>query len=123
MAKSTIMTPFFFTRPTRGMQPTKRQIDIPVRKTRSARRAPKPANGRAEKIVIGWRRSLSGIPGASWMRKTDLMRVRRLRTSRFSSLVRLGDRNGCLDRASECRLAEFDAWHMISLSEPRWNPV
>src|SRR6185369_397269 len=53
-AKSTIMMPFFFTRPTSMMMPTKAYRLISVLKTSSVSSAPKPADGSPERIVSGW---------------------------------------------------------------------
>lgn len=52
-AKSTIMMPFFLTRPTSMITPTKAYIDKSVQNTNSVRRAPNPAKGSADKMVSG----------------------------------------------------------------------
>ncbi len=53
-AKSIIMMAFFFTMPIRRMIPIKATRDISVWQIISASSAPTPAEGRLERIVIGW---------------------------------------------------------------------
>ena len=56
MAKSIIMMPFFLTRPISMMIPTNAYSDSSASKTQSVSTAPKPANGSADRIVIGCRK-------------------------------------------------------------------
>ena len=53
-AKSIIMMAFFLTSPISMMTPTNAYTDSSVRKIISVSSAPKPANGRPERIVSGW---------------------------------------------------------------------
>ena len=53
-AKSIIMMPFFFTRPTSMMIPTKAYRPSGTRKISSVSSAPTPALGRPERMVSGW---------------------------------------------------------------------
>ncbi len=48
------MIAFFFTMPMSRMMPISAMSDMSVRQTISASSAPTPAEGRLERIVIGW---------------------------------------------------------------------
>ena len=54
MAKSTIMMPFFLTMPSSRMMPTMPSTDRLLPNSISASRAPTPAGGRVEMMVMGW---------------------------------------------------------------------
>ena len=53
-AKSTIMMPFFFTMPMSRMMPMIATMSRSRWNSRSASSAPTPADGRVERIVMGW---------------------------------------------------------------------
>ena len=53
-AKSTIMIPFFFTMPIKRMMPIRAMMLNSVWEISRARIAPTPAEGRVERMVMGW---------------------------------------------------------------------
>ena len=53
-AKSIIMMAFFMTMPINRMMPISAMTDRSRRTRRSASNAPSPAEGKVERIVIGW---------------------------------------------------------------------
>ena len=56
------MMPFFFTRPTSMMIPTNAYRLNSILKMSNVRRAPKPADGKPERIVSGWVKLSYRIP-------------------------------------------------------------
>ena len=53
-AKSTIMIPFFFTMPIKRMMPMTEMTPKSVLKSMRASTAPTPAEGRVDRMVMGW---------------------------------------------------------------------
>ena len=54
MAKSIIMIAFFFTMPTSNRMPMIAMTERSMPKAQSATSAPRPAEGRPDRMVIGW---------------------------------------------------------------------